>query len=261
MRFTAKDDKLIDNVVSYLHKSRRILVITGAGLSADSGLPTYRGTGGLYQSDSDDNSLPIEVLLSADGFRRDPTSVWRHIGVVEESCRGVHPNRGHAVIAAMENEFDGVWVLTQNIDGLHQKAGSCNVITIHGNIHQLRCSSCSYRTSVESYAGLSLAPLCPLCKESIRPDVVLFGEHLNEQAVQLYERELDNLFDLVFTIGTSSLFSYIRDPVLDAALFDRPIVEINPEPTEVSDIATLCLRLPAELALVAIWERFGGSLP
>jgi len=256
MSFTPEDDRLIDEVVGHLRRSRSVLMITGAGLSADSGLQTWRGPGGLYQGDLNESNLPIEDLLSLQGFRRDPASVWRHIWPVEQACRDARPNRGHSVIAAMENAFERFWVLTQNIDGFHQKAGSRNVIAIHGNVHQLRCISCDYRMTVESFADLDPVPHCSACGELIRPDIVLFGESLHEQAVSLYQREMDIPFDLVFTIGTSSLFSYIQNPVIDAALFDRPTVEINPDRTELSDVVQIAMRLRAEAALVEIWRRF-----
>ncbi|MEB3361989.1 MAG: Sir2 family NAD-dependent protein deacetylase [Synechococcaceae cyanobacterium] len=162
----------------------------------------------------------------------------------------------------MERTFGRVWVLTQNVDGFHQRAGSRNVISIHGNLHQLRCTACSHRTTVESYAGLDpLPPACPRCGAMLRPDVVLFGEPLDRVAVELYGRELSEPFDLVFSIGTSSLFGYIVQPVIDAALLERPSVEINPEITQISELVSLQLPLGAEEALVAIWERYGGELP
>lgn len=256
MSLTGEMEQLIDEVVELLLKSRSVLVITGAGLSADSGLPTYRGSGGLYQNDLDEHGISIEDILSLEGFCRDPSSVWRHIGQVEHSCRDVKPSRGHSVIAAMEHSFERFWVLTQNVDGFHQRAGSRNVISIHGNIHNLRCTLCDYRATVESYAGLDPVPHCPLCDRLIRPDVVLFGERLNEEAIDLYDREMDQPFDMVFTVGTSSLFTYIRNPVMDAALFDRPTVEINPERTEISDIVQIRLPLRAAEALDEIWSRF-----
>ena len=95
----------------------------------------------------------------------------------------------------------------------------------------------------------------------LRPDVVLFGETLDQANLELYDREVNRTFDLLLSIGTSSLFSYIMEPVIDAALFERPCVEINPEPTQISELVTLRLSLGAEVALVAIWERYGGSLP
>jgi NAD-dependent deacetylase len=262
MPFSPVDQAAIDAVVALLRQSRSLLLITGAGLSADSGLPTYRGSGGLYATDPEADGPPIEELLSAEGMRRDPHAGWRHLGRVELACRDATPNRGHAVIAAMEQEFERVWVLSQNVDGFHQRAGSRNVIAIHGNLHQLRCCSCSYRTRVESFAGLDpLPPTCPSCGGMLRPDVVLFGEHLDQANLALYDREVNRAFDLVLSIGTTSLFSYIMEPVIDAALFERASVEINPETTQISDLVTLRLPLGAEAALVAIWERYGGSLP
>jgi NAD-dependent deacetylase len=261
MGFTADEDRLIDEVVGHLRRSRSVLMITGAGLSADSGLQTWRGPGGVYQSDLGDTDLPIEDLLSLQGFRQDPASLWRHIGPVEEACRDARPNRGHSVIADMETVFERFWVLTQNIDGFHQKAGSRNVIAIHGNVHELRCTACDYQATVENFSGLDPVPHCPVCDELIRPDIVLFGENLHQQATKLYQRELDRPFDLVFTVGTSSLFSYIRNPVIDAALFDRPTVEINPDRTELSDVVQIALRLRAEAALVEIWRRFTTAKP
>ena len=265
---TVAIEAMIEAVVELLRRSRSLLLITGAGLSADSGLPTYRGSGGLYSADSkadaetEGDQLPIEELLSAEGMRRDPQAIWYHLGRVEEACRGATPNRGHAVIAAMERTFERVWVLTQNVDGFHQWAGSTNVISIHGNIYQLRCTVCSHQATVESYAALdSLPPLCPGCGAMLRPDVVLFGETLDPAAVKLYRRELKEPFDLVFSIGTSSLFYYIIEPVLDAVRDNRPRVEINPETTQISELMSLHLPIGAEDALVAIWERFGGVLP
>lgn len=254
-------DALIDEVVDYLKSSRSVLVITGAGLSADSGLPTYRGRGGLYDAFPAGEGLTMEQVLSAEGLNSDPARIWRHLGQVEHSCRGSRPNRGHAVIAAMEQEFERCWVLTQNIDGLHQQAGSHNVISIHGNLHEVRCCACDYQSRVRDYAELGTSPHCPSCGASLRPDVVLFGEHLNRKAVGLYEREIPEPFDMVFSIGTTSLFPYIREPVLDAALFDRPTVEINPEETEVSDVVTVRLPERAEACLERIWQRYGGTLP
>ncbi len=262
MSLRASNLAVIDAVVTLMRRSRSLLLITGAGLSADSGLPTYRGSGGLYAADPHADGPPIEELLSAEGMRRDPLAVWRHLGRVEEACRDAAPNRGHAVIAAMEQEFERVWVLTQNVDGFHQRAGSRNVISIHGNLHHLRCTACSHRATVESYTGLDpLPPPGPACGAMLRPEVVLFGEPLDRVAVELYGRELSEPFDLVFSIGTSSLFGYIVQPVIDAALLERPSVEINPEITQISELVSLHLPLGAEEALVGIWQGYGGALP
>src|SRR4051812_31848173 len=119
--------RLIDQVVDLLRASRSILFITGAGLSADSGLPTYRGIGGLYENRDTEEDLPIEALLSADAFIARPELTWKYLLQIEQTGRGVKPNRGHEVIAEMESRFERVWVLTQNVDGFHRRAGSRNV--------------------------------------------------------------------------------------------------------------------------------------
>ena len=103
-----------------------------------------------------------------------PTVTWKYLAQIERACRGVRSNPGHEVIAALEGEFDRVWTLTQNIDGLHRQAGSRNVIDIHGDLHDLYCTRCGFRESVQDYGGLSLPPRCPECMGPLRPDVVLF---------------------------------------------------------------------------------------
>lgn len=256
MAFSSSQNRLIDTVVTSLLASRSVLMITGAGLSADSGIPTYRGSGGLYQDHSATDYAPIDEIFTAEGWRDNPSVIWQHLSRLELSCRDVKPSRGHEIIATMEREFDRFWVLTQNIDGLHQKAGSSNVITIHGNLHRLRCGSCGYQESVETYADADHPPICSHCQASMRPAVVFFGENLDKEAASLYEREITRPFDLVFSIGTSSQFAYVQDPLLDAELFERCTVEINPERTEVSGIVSIRLAMRAEDALPEIWNRY-----
>lgn len=236
-------------------------MITGAGLSADSGIPTYRGSGGLYQESSTTDDAPIEEVFTAEKWRENPSIIWQHLCRLELSCRDVSPGRGHEIIAAMEKEFDRFWVLTQNIDGLHQKAGSKNVITIHGNLHRLRCESCGYQKSVTTYADAGGPPSCTYCKKPMRPAVVFFGETLDEEAAYLYEREIALPFDVVFSVGTSSQFAYVQDPILDAELFERLTVEINPERTEVSDVVGIRLAMRAEVALSEIWSSYCSRKP
>src|SRR5947209_5837685 len=117
------DAERVGQVVELLRQSRSLLFITGAGLSADSGLPTYRGVGGLYNGRDPEEGLPIEVLLSGDCFAARPELTWKYLLQIERAGRGAKPNRGHEVIAALESRFERVWVLTQNVDGLHRRAG------------------------------------------------------------------------------------------------------------------------------------------
>lgn len=248
----------VDQVVGLLRQSRSLLFITGAGLSADSGLPTYRGVGGLYNGTDPEEGVSIEVLLSGEVLSRRPELTWKYLHQIEKACRAAKPNRGHEVIAEMEKRFDRVWVLTQNVDGFHRRAGSQNVIDIHGDLHRLRCTQCALDLPVANYEGLSIPPRCVLCQGVLRPGVVLFGERLPDHQLAVYRGETARGFDLVFSIGTTSVFPYISAPVLDAYHFCRPSVEINPGDTDVTEFVTVKIPLGAAAALEAIWTRYNN---
>jgi NAD-dependent deacetylase len=253
---TPPDVQTVDRIVDQMCDARSILFITGAGLSADSGLPTYRGVGGLYNSGDTEEGLPIEELLSGAMFRARPAWTWKYLRQVEQACRGAKFNRGHAVLAEMEQHFSRVWTLTQNVDGFHRAAGSRNVIDIHGNLHEIRCTACPHRFTVDDYSGLGEMPQCPECTSLLRPDVVLFGEMLPEDRLRELKYQLREGFDLVFSIGTTSVFPYISLPVELAVQREKPSVEINPGTTRVSDLVTYRLALGAAVALDAIWSRY-----
>jgi NAD-dependent deacetylase len=246
----------VEQVVELLRDCKSILFITGAGLSADSGLPTYRGIGGLYEGKDPEENIPIEVLLSGKALATRPDLTWKYLMQIERASRDAKPNRAHAVIAEMETHFDRVWVLTQNVDGFHRQAGSRNVIDIHGDLHSIRCTRCRYVREVENYSEFSLPPNCPECRGLLRPEVVLFGEQLPTKQLADYDRETKLGFDLVFSIGTTSVFPYIANPVLDAYHFRKPSVEINPGDTDVTEFVTVKLRLGAAAALNAIWNMY-----
>jgi NAD-dependent deacetylase len=257
MNASAENDVgLIQQVVELMRSSRSILIITGAGLSADSGLPTYRGIGGLYEEQHPEEDLPIESILSRESLESCPVLTWKYLLQIENACRSGKPNRGHEVIAAMESRFERVWVLTQNVDGLHRQAGSRNVIDIHGDLRQILCTKCTYNQVVENYSGLSFPPKCPDCRGVLRPNVVLFGERLPIQQLMTYKVETRRGFDLVLSIGTTSVFPYISAPMLDAYHFRKPSVEINPGQTDVSEFATVKLSMRAAPALDWIWREF-----
>lgn len=245
-------------VVDHLRNAQSVLVITGAGISADSGLPTYRGIGGLYEDSDTEDGVPIEVALSGTMMRRDPAVTWRHIARIERSCRAAGPNEGHAALAWMEDHYARFWVLTQNVDGFHESAGTRNLIEIHGNVHRLVCTGCGDRTHVASYAGLELPPHCSKCGALVRPEVVLFGELLPATEVSKLERELSRGFDLVLSIGTTSVFPYISGPVVSAHRRGKPTIEINPGRTEVSDIVSHRIPHRAVDVLTAMQRALGG---
>ncbi len=238
-------------VAGALEGARRVLFVTGAGLSADAGLPTYRGVGGLYEGRSTEEGLPIEVALSGPTFQKDPALTWRYLKQIEARCRGAEPSPGHRFMAALEARCEVV-VLTQNVDGLHQAAGSSRVIAIHGDVHRLACTACAHRARVADYAGLPDLPTCPLCGAVVRPEVVLFEEMLPAQAVAELEQALARSFDLVFAVGTTALFPYIAGPVVQAARQGRPTVEVNPARTVLSDIVRHRLPITAAEAFSAL---------
>ncbi|MGH9318413.1 MAG: SIR2 family NAD-dependent protein deacylase [Vicinamibacteria bacterium] len=256
--FSSHEEKL-QAAANYLKDARSVLFITGAGISADSGLPTYRGIGGLYDEADTPEGIPIEEALSGAMMRRNPALTWRYIHQIEASARGASFNRGHAVLAAAEERFERVWVLTQNVDGLHRKAGSKNVLDIHGDVHDLFCTRCDHRETVEDYSNLAPLPLCPSCGATVRPDVVLFGELLPLNKVETMERELRSGFDVVFSIGTTSVFPYIARPVIEARLRRKATIEINPGETLLSDEVDVKLPMRAAEALPALWTRLDSA--
>lgn len=260
MALTADDLEAVKEVAERLKQVRNILFITGAGLSADSNLPTYRGVGGLYNDDRTEDGVPIEVALSGNMLLQRPDVSWRHIARIEEACRGASFNRGHEVIAMMEKAFPRVWVLTQNVDGFHRAAGSKNVIDIHGDIHDIYCTVCPYRETVKDYAHFTeLVPKCPDCGGVVRPDVVLFGEMLPHDKFARFSREEGIGFDMVFSIGTSSLFPYIVEPVVRARFSGVHTVEINPGTTDISHMVSYKIGTGAAEALDAIWNQYQGK--
>ena len=251
-----KHTREIDRVVDRLEDCDSLLLITGAGISADSGLPTYRGIGGLYNVNTTEEGMPIEDLLSGSTMRAAPELTWKYLAQVANACHGATYNRAHEVAAEMERHFDRVWVLTQNVDGFHRAAGSRNVVDIHGDLHEFMCTACDFRETVTDYSEIQIPPMCPRCNSIVRPDVVLFGEMLPMVKVELLYGEIEEGFDLVFTIGTTSVFPYIAEPVALAKRMGRPTVEINPGTSEVSHLVDIKLPLRAAPAMDAIWDRY-----
>lgn len=229
--------------------ARRVLVITGAGLSADSGLPTYRGVGGLYDSGTTVDGVTIEEALSGDMLRTRPELCWKYLAEIEHACRGRKPNSGHEALAALAPRYRQFTVLTQNVDGFHRRAGSADLIEIHGNLRRLHCVFCPYEQEVEDYAGLAIPPSCPYCAGLVRPAVVLFGEALPERELQRLHRVVEQGVDLVISIGTTSVFPYIAQPVIAAARRGIPTAEINPGSSEVSHLVRHRIRERAAPAL------------
>lgn len=244
----------IQDIAALLADAERVLFITGAGISAESGLPTYRGIGGLYENKDTEHDIPIEEALSGSMMANRPDITWKYLHQVESACRGAGFNRAHEIIADIESKKPDTWVLTQNIDGFHQKAGSKNVVEIHGSVGTLYCTECNEQEQVEDYAHLKLPPSCDSCGGLVRPDVVLFGEMLPLNAVDVLQKQLIKGFDLVFSVGTTSVFPYIAQPVFEAHRWGAKSVEINPGETEVTRYVDYKLPIGAGEALANIWK-------
>ena len=249
-------DDPIKRAAALLLKAKSILFITGAGISADSGLPTYRGAGGLYNDSDTQDGVSIEVALAGETLKTNPALTWKYLSQIEERCRNARYNRAHEVIAKIEKHFSRVWVLTQNIDGFHKDAGSKNVIEIHGNMHRLFCEACGWKAEVKNYSEIKIPPECPDCGEDVRPEVVFFGEALPYREMKTIFDEMYKGFDLYFSIGTTTVFPYIQRPIQIAKEACKPIIEINPSETEVSHLADIKISGSAAKSLDLIWKCF-----
>lgn len=254
----------IQQVADLFTRSNRLLFITGAGVSADSGLPTYRGVGGLYNRGDTEEGIPIEQALSGPMLAARPELTWKYLWQIGEACSGAKPNAAHRIIAELESQKEEVWVLTQNVDGLHRAAGSKNLVEVHGDMFDLFCTDCGqeYKAS-ELLAGFAsmpdLPPLCDRCQGIIRPNVVLFEEMLPAKVVQGLATLAFIEFDVVVAIGTTASFPYIREPLSRAQQAGHPIVEINPTRTAISDHFDYRLEMPAAQAMEAITNRQGHA--
>lgn len=235
-------------VLAALGVAKRVLFVTGAGVSAESGLPTYRGIGGLYNDQHTADGVPIEVALSGTMLAQRPALTWKYLRQIELGCRQAGFNPVHQAIADLQRHAE-VWVLTQNIDGFHADAGSENLIEIHGNARQVSCTGCDWRAAVGDYSRwddlVDEAPHCRHCGAVLRPDVVLFGEMLPAEAIDRLYVEMQRGFDVVFSVGTSSVFPYIVEPVLAAARAGKITIEINPAETDISSLVSWKFAQPA----------------
>lgn len=250
-------EKELEAVAAQLAQAKRVLFITGAGISADSGLPTYRGINGLYNDQVTEEGVEIEEALSGEMLGTRPEITWKYLAQIEAGCLRAKPNFAHEALARIEREKPGSLVLTQNIDGLHHAAGSQNLIEIHGSLRRLRCTRCAYREDALVWGARELPPRCPACQGLLRPDVVLFGEMLGTENLQRLHQALQDGFDMVFSVGTSSVFPYIVEPVAWAIRNAVPSIEINPQDTPISEHVRYRLPLGAAVAMEELMTRAG----
>jgi NAD-dependent deacetylase len=226
-----------------LVRVRSVGAITGAGVSSESGIRTYRGRGGIYD-DPKEGDRTVEAL-SGHTLLADPDRTWRAVARLARQSLAARPNAAHRALVAIERSVERFVLLTQNVDGLHQLAGSRNVIDIHGDVRRAVCLACGVprRFDPPVLSELDAAPRCERCGGLLRPDAVLFGETLPPDKLQrIYDEFHFGLPDLVLVVGTTALFPYISQPVEAARSAGKLTVEINPEPTGLSDRMDFSLR-------------------
>jgi NAD-dependent deacetylase len=232
----------------------RVLVITGAGVSAESGIPTFRGKDGYWR-----NLDPIK-LATPQAFARDPELVWQWYRERRHSIRNAQPNAAHEAIANLAQGVDEFLLVTQNVDDLHERAGlaKAEMVQIHGNIFVTRCSRCDFEQEQEQERNG--VPRCAKCDALMRPGVIWFGEPLPLREIERVENYLQrDPCGVVIVVGTTATFGYIIDWALRASRRGGELIEINPEETSLSRFATRLVRRPAALTLPQIVDQMINS--
>jgi len=236
------DQSFIDKLIG----ARSIVFFTGAGISAESGIPTFRGKDGIW------NKLKPEELANFSAFMKNPDMVWEWYNHRKKIIHESQPNNGHMTIAELQNYFD-VTVVTQNIDNLHRRAGSKKIFELHGNIERNYCVDCKkfYNEELDFGSGV---PKCD-CGGLIRPDVVWFGEYLPEDQFEGSEKASINS-DIFFIVGTSAVVYPAAGLVSTAKQSGSALVEINIEETEISSYADYSFFGEAGIVLPKILQEY-----
>jgi NAD-dependent deacetylase len=240
-----------EELVRFLRKVERVAALTGAGVSQESGLRTFRDTQtGLWVQ-----YKPTD-LASPEAFARDPKLVWDWYAWRREAIKGVRPNPGHYALADMARRIPDFSLITQNVDGLHRMAGSPRVIELHGNLQQVKCSSCGRQAEIWDEAGEDI-PRCESCRGMLRPDVVWFGESLPRVELESAV-EAARSCHVFFSIGTSGVVQPAASLAYAAHNRGAVVVEINAEPTPLTPKVDFALHgksgeiLPA--LVQTVWE-------
>ncbi|MCE4606558.1 MAG: NAD-dependent deacylase [Desulfurococcales archaeon] len=235
-------------VAQWIRESSYTVVLTGAGVSAESGIPTFRGRDGLW------NKYRPEELATPEAFNSNPKRVWEWYKWRMELIAKAQPNLAHIVLAKMQQKDTIGPIITQNVDGLHQRAGAVDVVELHGNIWRVKCISCSYASKLDSPPE-EIPPRCPECGSLLRPGVVWFGEPLPEQAIRRALQEASHA-KLILVVGTSlQVYPAAYLPVLTKN-YGGHVVIINPTPTPLDDEADLVIRREAG----EFFEKLGKEL-
>lgn len=241
-----------DALIDALRSSRHVCVLTGSGISAESGVPTFRDaqTGLWEQYD------PLQ-LATPEAFLNDPVLIWKWYRWRRDLVAGAEPNAGHRALTDLQAQVNDLTLVTQNVDGLHQRAGSQNVIEFHGNLFESRCfvEGC---VVAGSKGQSDEVPTCPACGGNLRPGVVWFGEAIPERAIN-GATEAASTCDLFFSIGTSSLVWPAAGLAETARAAGAIIVEVNPNATPLSGMSDFCFSHTAGTVMPQLVSQLRAS--
>jgi NAD-dependent deacetylase len=236
----------------------RVLVLTGAGVSAESGIPTFRGKDGYWRN------LDPAKLATPEAFARDPQLVWDWYRERRQRIRNARPNAAHEAVARLAQRTNEFLLVTQNVDDLHARAGipAEKMARIHGDIFITRCSHCELERHDYEHEHENSIPRCSKCAALMRPGVVWFGEQLLPNELERVENFLKGgACEVVIVAGTTATFGYIIDWALRGSRDCAELIEVNPEATPLSQFATRLVREPAAIALPKLVEQFTASSP
>jgi NAD-dependent deacetylase len=236
----------LDKIANEMLQASRIVILTGAGMSAESGIDTFRGVKGYWSKYN-----PME-LASMDGFRKNPELVWKWYQERYKIVKNNAPHAGHNAISELQKTLSEVVVITQNVDGYHQQAGTDNVLELHGSIVNFKCVDCNKKHNKKLVDGA--LNHCEYCNGHIRPDVVWFGEQLPFETLKEAENKSSDC-DVIISIGTSSeVYPAAGLPIL-AKNHGAKVIEINPNDTKLSKRADIIIRDSAKSFLPKLKER------
>ena len=240
------DSSRLEDVKRRLSAARSVTVLTGAGISADSGVPTFRGPEGLWK-----NFRP-EELASPEAFERDPRLVWEWYNWRRELLATKEPNPAHFALADLERHVQQFWLITQNVDGLHRAAGSEQLSEIHGNIWKVRCTACGLVEDNRD-VPLSFPPSCRSCSGMLRPHIVWFGESLDSADIDASNKAL-RACDIMLIVGTSGMVYPAASFAPIAKSAGAYVVEMNLDPTPNSSLVDVSLQGRAKDLVPALLE-------
>ncbi len=238
---------MFESLTEKLKNAKKIVFVTGAGISQESGIPTFRGNDGLWRKYD-----PMQ-LATIEAFYDNPKLVWEWYEDRRKNILNAKPNAGHFAIAELE-KFKDVVVLTQNIDGLHQRAGSSNVLELHGSIIRIKCTVCEFEDDIPS-SFENLPPKCIKCNNILRPDVVWFGESLPQKVWNQAIIEASSC-EIMIVAGTSLVVSPANTLPVYAKENNATLIEVNPEQTQMSSEMDISLRTTSAQALPSIIKIF-----